>query len=624
MLATGCNAPGPPGPPAAADTAEYLVAATTAPATTTATPPPTAAELRTLVARMPEGWLDGSGAGAAAGAAAPPALTQPPDEALLPADLAPLTLSWPDPTPTGTRAWLLTLELPACATRLHVWTPEPRWLPDPATWERIKRCSREQPARVGRVGLGRGEPPALQQGARATRFGTSPDPVAAPIFYRDVPVPFLEALAHMEDIRWRLGDPASAEPPRVVLEKLPVCGNCHSFSADGRLLGMDVDYANDKGAYAVVPVLPETVLAQEQVISWSDLDRDATRPTFGLLSQLSPDGRYVVSTVRDRSLFIPRSDPVFSQLFFPVQGILAVYDRETKTFAPLPGADDPDFVQSNPSFSPDGRELIFARAPLQHEILRRIAGETATVLTRLDSDEFTKPKYHIQYDLYRLPFNEGRGGTAQPLAGASGNGRSNYFARYSPDGRWIAFARAPTGMLLQPGSELFLLPAGGGVPRRLRGNQSRMNSWHSWSPNGRWLVFAAKGDSPYTQLYLAHVDEQGQDAPAVLLERFGAEGRAANIPEFAPGAARRILRITERFVDDHSYLRLGLFSLDQLDRPARAEAELRRALAHDPANAQVLDSLARVRDRRGDRRGALELLERSVRVAPQRSQGDRK
>ncbi|MDY0058925.1 MAG: tetratricopeptide repeat protein, partial [Myxococcota bacterium] len=42
---------------------------------------------------------------------------------------------------------------------------------------------------------------------------------------------------------------------------------------------------------------------------------------------------------------------------------------------------------------------------------------------------------------------------------------------------------------------------------------------------------------------------------------------------------------------------------------------------HDPANAQVLDSLARVRDRRGDRRGALELLERSVRVAPQRSQG---
>ena len=34
-----------------------------------------------------------------------------------------------------------------------------------------------------------------------------------------------------------------------VLENLPVCGNCHSFSGNGSVLGLDVDYGNDKGGY---------------------------------------------------------------------------------------------------------------------------------------------------------------------------------------------------------------------------------------------------------------------------------------------------------------------------------------------------------------------------------------
>jgi len=39
-----------------------------------------------------------------------------------------------------------------------------------------------------------------------------------------------------------------------------VCGNCHSFSAKGKVLGIDVDYGNDKGAYAIIPVEKEMVM----------------------------------------------------------------------------------------------------------------------------------------------------------------------------------------------------------------------------------------------------------------------------------------------------------------------------------------------------------------------------
>ena len=63
-------------------------------------------------------------------------------------------------------------------------------------------------------------------------------------------------------------------------------------------------------------------LATSDIITWDDYRREDGQQTFGLLSQISPDGRYVLSTVKDRSVFVPRPDLAFSQLFFPLKGIL--------------------------------------------------------------------------------------------------------------------------------------------------------------------------------------------------------------------------------------------------------------------------------------------------------------
>ena len=55
-------------------------------------------------------------------------------------------------------------------------------------------------------------------------------------------------------IAWRLRDIAETSS-RVVLTDMHTCANCHSFSADGKTMGMDLDGPqNDKGLYALVPV----------------------------------------------------------------------------------------------------------------------------------------------------------------------------------------------------------------------------------------------------------------------------------------------------------------------------------------------------------------------------------
>ena len=375
--------------------------------------------------------------GAAGPAVEPVAFVYPFDETLFPADLAPPTFRWSG-GPADCQIWRITLSFLDDETSVTAVVHQRQWCPDPPTWEAIKRRSSSGPAQAVVAALDLSNP-AQPVGQASLTFATSTYAVEAPIFYRDVNLPFVEAVKDPSDIRWRFGRVSSLDPPPVVMGNLPVCGNCHSFSADGRVLGMDVDYANSKGSYVITATSPAMALLPRDIITWDNFQPEDGELTFGLLSQVSPDGQWVVSTVKDKSVFVPRPDLAFSQLFFPIKGILASYHRATRAFAALPGADDPAFVQSNPAWSPDGRTLVFARAPAYD--LSTSSGQGRVLLTPEECREFLKDERPFRFDLYRISFNDGRGGRAEPLEGASGDGRSNFFPKYSPDGRWIIFCR---------------------------------------------------------------------------------------------------------------------------------------------------------------------------------------
>ena len=486
------------------------------------------------------------------------------------------------------------------------------WTPDAATWATVKRHSVKRSATVTITGF---QEPSLNQPVSLGKvtIQTSQDPVGAPIFYRDVPLmpgegekgnirPIVPTAIGF--IKWRLRNVGETQS-RTLMEGLPTCANCHSFSLDGKTLGLDVDGPqNDKGLYALVPLMKETSIRNENVIKWSSFQGrlgDKLRAAF--MSQVSPDGRCVVTTMEDPSVHSQErrkdlldkfysanfKDYRFLQVFYPTRGILAWYSRATGHLQPVPGADDPRYVQTDGVWSPDGKYIVFARAEARNPYPEGyIPAGYAN-----DPNET-----QIEYDLYRVPFNDGKGGRPEPIAGATQNGMSNNFPKVTPDGRWIVFVRCKNGQLMRPDSRLYIVPFKGGEARLMNCNTPLMNSWHSFSPNGRWMVFSSKSRSPFTQMYLTHLDEQGNDSPPILIENATAANRAVNIPEFVNIPPDGLLKIDAPATDFFRVFDRAV-DLAKKNQTGAALAEWKKAVELNPEEAKAQFNLALALDNQG-------------------------
>ena len=548
-------------------------------------------------------------------------LVYPFDGALFPPEIVPPIVWWQDDNDRADR-WRITVEVEG-EELVTATVDTTTWTPSAGIWETIKSRTLGASASITVESVNRVLFLAQSLAKQSASISTSTDSVGAPIYYREVPLPFRFALRNVPMITWRLGDIGSTEQPQTVLTNLPVCGNCHSFSSDGKKLGMDVDIGNDKGAYVLTSFEEETDLTRDELISWSSFVRDTRVPTFGMLPRVSPTGRYVVAGVKDRTVFLQREDITFSQIFFPVMGILAYYDDRTGRIRALPGADDERYVQSNAVWTPDEEHVIFARS---NAVELETRNDNKDILLTLDEaaevlggHEFLARAQEggkeFKFDLYRVPFNNGRGGRAEPIEGASQNDMSNFFPKISPDGKWMVFTQSHSFMLLQPDSKMYIMPAAGGEPRLMNANTERMNSWHSWSPNGRWVVFSSKVFSPYTQLFLTHIDDNGNDSPPVLLRNFTSSERAANIPEFVNIDPKSSRVIRELFIDDYNYFRSGRI-YEQFEEFDRAEEEYLKSLEINPENTFAWYSLGTLYAEREELEEAERIFEHIVELDP--------
>ena len=582
--------------------------------------------------------------------AAPIVIDYPADGSVFPPDMTAPTFLWRDPAP-GAVSWQIdvsfangsaAIHVAATGGRMHIGEIDPRcvaptnqpprltpqqaaartWIPDPATWAAIKKQSVAGAATVTISGFASGN--ARHPVSRGHMLlNISADPVGAPIFYRDVPlmpsktekgvIKPLDSRA-VPLIAWRLRDVARTRS-RVLLEDMHTCANCHSFSGDGKTLGMDLDGPeNDKSLYTLAAVQQKMTIRNEDVISWTSFRGElGNQLREGFMSQVSPDGRRVVTTIKPPGTPGPHfyyvanfEDYRFLQVFYPTRGILVWYDRDARKLQPLPGADDARYVHTNAVWSPDGKYFVFARAEAKDPF--PADGKMAAYA----NDPAEVP---IQYDLYRIPFNDGKGGKPEAIAGASRNGMSNSFPKISPDGRWIVFVEARNGLLMRPDSRLYIVPAAGGQARRMRCNTPLMNSWHSFSPNGRWLVFSSKSRSPYTQMFLTHLDENGNDSPAILIENSTAANRAVNIPEFVNIPPDGLQNIDVPAAEFYRLFDLAV-EMAAKGQEEAAIAEWHKALELDPADPKAHNNLGYHLLNKEDLDGAIANFQTAVDAAP--------
>ena len=576
---------------------------------------------------------------------------------IYPPDLIPPQFAWRDDNPSAT-VWRIEVFLAGKGRPIQIWATGEKmqigpidesltgyvpptltaeqaadhtWRPDPKTWEEIKKCSVSQPAKVVISGFANrqfGQPLTRAE----TAISTSKEPVGAPIFYRDVPLippdpdteqrgiikPLPDSV--LPKIKWQLRYVNQTES-KVMMTNLPTCGNCHSFSRDGKTMGIDVDGpANDKGLYALVPVKKTSIISSEYLLRWSSFSEEHSQKRFGFMSQVSPDGKYVINSIDvphahgtrvvDRLYNGFYEDYGFGQVFYPTRGVLAWYSKDTGKLQPLPGADDPNYVQTSAFWAPDGKYLVFSRATARDPYPPGYKRSTYAN----DPNET-----QIQYDLYRIPFNDGKGGTPERIMGASENGMSNNFPKVSPDGKWIIFVQCKNGLLMRPDSRLFIVPFEGGEARPLESNLPRMNSWHTFNPNGHWLAFSSKSPYLYTRLYLTHIDDEGHASPPVVVENATAANRAVNIPEFVNLGPEGLDHIETPAIDFYREFDLAQ-QLQDAHKYADAVPAWKVAAEKDPTGARPWNNMGVALASSGKTADAIDAYEKSLAMNSDSSQ----
>ena len=465
-------------------------------------------------------------------------VTYPPDNALFPSNLCAPSVEWSD---GHNNFWQVTLYLPDADDALKFLTDTPRWRVPDDVWERLKtsavagRRARLELRGVDRTGLWSTGRPGVHR-SKPVRFAFAADAVDNAIVYRAVAPPFHRKKTpdlFVRDVRRR-------KPTCFLSARQQYCLNCHTFSAKSGTSGklaLQVRYTGNERRkhYTYLAVFDlDTQRGRKTILPF-----EMQMTTFMAWSPASgPDGTQGAGPSGTRLVFSAnQSIWPFYPIVFETQSVgqptsdLAVYDTTTETVGLVAGASDPDLIEIYPAWTPDGEAIVFSRAaPTRHPIW-------------------------TQFEIWEIPYKRRVRGRARRVCDATGEPigwiardagtgdgstrrekQSSFYARFSPDGKWLSWVQADYGSLIKASSDIYIMrwqPRGKVI--RLRCNaRHAADSWHTWSSNSRWIAFATKReDGVYARVYMTHIDADGRDSPAVRLPMTDPLLRVSfNLPEF--------------------------------------------------------------------------------------------
>ena len=435
-------------------------------------------------------------------------ISYPPDGAVFPPNLCAPYVEWEDAI---NDLWQVAVEIPDRSLEWTFVTTQQRWRFPPEVWRVIREHAGAHDAHIQIKGVQRSDrytsASEVIQASPVVRFRVSEYPVDDYIVYRLVSPQF--QIQKTPDMFIR--DVQSFEVEPFLSARREYCFNCHTFSSKAGTEGM----MSIKMRHVVGT--PASGLGIFDLTS--GVGKKVTLPYphkgFTFTSWSFSGDKLAISA--NQAFHSARPIIHETQELDYSWSDIAVYDLHRDRVLLVPGADSPDYIEIYPAWPPDGKRLVFSRAK---------AGVSARI---------------VQYDLYVVDYNDGKGGTPIALEGASHNNKSNYFARFSPNGKWMCFCMADQGSLIECSSDLYVLPGDlRGPAHPLECNVDyAADSWHCWSSNSRWILFASKRDDGiYARLYLTQIDDEGHASPAVRVPLRKVPLATFNIPEFLANKPR--------------------------------------------------------------------------------------
>ena len=223
---------------------------------------------------------------------------------------------------------------------------------------------------------------------------------------------------------------------------------------------------------------------------------------------------------------------------------------------------DPNELECFPAWAPDGKTLYYCSAHFEY---KDNIDKGKELITRIEEVKYNLYKKSFDPQTYafgprELVFDAAADTaltshpspltshlsplTSHPSPLTPHPSQSATLPRISPDGRYLMFTLAPSGIfhIWHHDADLWLLDLQTGEARNIEEiNSPDTESYHSWSSNGRWVVFSSRRyDGNYTRPFIAHIDSNGRGSKPFELPSADPDFhrkflKSYNIPEFMLG-----------------------------------------------------------------------------------------
>jgi len=406
-------------------------------------------------------------------------ITLPENDASFPRNIASPEIEW---EAGDNNTWLIRIDFSDGST-LSMVAKKNRWVPESDVWEKIKKSSENKYATLTVFGHNG----AAFSKSDQIRFRISPYELDQYVIYRVAHYPF-DFLNEKPSLYYR---DISGLKSNVFLKADKFCFSCHVVSNEGKSMSLSTRRSIQIGEKKIKVSGVDLLFADKKEKYVLVEDKDGSRNlNASMMSSWSPDNRHLLLAIKDRINILNNVTENTAYIAYDMTGDIAIYTIGDRSLTLLPGASDQSDREFWPYFSADGKTVSYSRLSKNGEA-----------------------------DIYVLPFNDGKGGRPRPLQGASETGVREYFQRYSPDGKWIIFNRiSGSGDMFCESTDLYILPAGGGVPKKLICSKEEcMDSVVAWSSNSRWISFTSRRYKDESRIFFAEIDDHGNAYPPVKM-----------------------------------------------------------------------------------------------------------